>query len=276
MKPVLEGRGLVKRYRLPGSKRARAAYYLTAVDDVSVELGPSEFLGLVGESGSGKSTIANILTGLTLPDSGKVLFGGEPVDFKVKKSARSFRREVQMVFQDPYSSLDPKLTIRQSIVEPLKALGVEVDHGERSREVMAAVGLPPEALDKHPHAFSGGQRQRIAIARALSPRPSVLIADEPVSALDVSIQAQVLNLLMDIRGDFGLAILLISHDLAVVEQVSDRVLVMQAGRIIESGQPRQIFESPQHPYTKNLLSAVLNIDGEFPFEHLAASTDAGT
>lgn len=269
MTPILVGRELVKRYRLPGTKRGRHEDYLTAVNNVTVELGGSEFLALVGESGSGKSTIASILTGLSRPDAGQVEFNEEPIDFRRKSSAVAFRRQVQMIFQDPYSSLDPKMTIRQSIIEPLRALKVDVDHRQRSEEVIRAVGLPKKALDRHPHAFSGGQRQRIAIARALAPHPSVLIADEPVSALDVSVQAQVLNLLLDIREEFGLAILLISHDLAVVERVADRVLVMQSGNIVESGRPRELFENPQHPYTRKLLSAVLNIDGDFPFEHYA-------
>ena len=265
MTAVLTCDRLVKRYRLPRTTFGKRDY-ITAVDDVSFELGESEFLGLVGESGSGKSTIASIATGLTRPDSGRISFKGEPVDFSSKTRARGFRQNVQMVFQDPYSSLDPRMTVGQSLSEPLRALAVDVDHTARCREVIEAVGLGPAALDRFPHAFSGGQRQRIAIARALAPHPSVIIADEPVSALDVSIQAQVLNLLLDIRTEFGLSIILIAHDLAVVEQVSDRVLVMQTGHIVEQGTPKEIFEDPQHPYTRTLLSAVLNLDGEFPFE----------
>lgn len=271
MMSVLEGRSLTKRYRLPGTGRGRKSEYLTAVDDVSLTLGESEFLGLVGESGSGKSTIAGILTGLITPDSGEVVLGGDPVDFRSKTDAKAFRRNVQMVFQDPYSSLDPRMTVGQSIAEPLRSLDVDVDHSERCRQVIEAVGLTAGTLGKYPHAFSGGQRQRIAIARALAPHPNVLVADEPVSALDVSVQAQVLNLLLDIRQEFGLSIILISHDLAVVEQVGDRVLVMQSGLVVESGTPREIFQNPEHPYTRTLLSAVLNIDGEFPFEEYGAS-----
>lgn len=265
---VLEGRSLTKRYRLPSSRQG-GREYLTAVDDVSVGLAESEFLGVVGESGSGKSTVASILTGLTAPEDGQVLFRGQAVDFGSRARSREVRRHVQMVFQDPYSSLDPKMTIGQSIGEPLRSLRIDVDHSTRCREVIEAVGLTVRALEKYPHAFSGGQRQRIAIARALAPHPSVLVADEPVSALDVSVQAQVLNLLLEIRKEFGLSILLISHDLAVVKGVSDRVLVMQSGRIVESGTPGEIFRRPRHPYTRTLLSAVLNINGEFPYESYA-------
>jgi ABC-type glutathione transport system ATPase component len=268
MTQLLEGRHLVRRYRLPGSVFRRRGE-IVAVDDVSLALGEKEFLGLVGESGSGKSTTANILVGLTRLDAGAVLFKGQQVDFARKASALEFRKNVQMVFQDPYSSLDPCMTVGQSLAEPLKALRVDVDHRARCRAVLEAVGLSHSALDQYPHAFSGGQRQRIAIARALAPHPSVIVADEPVSALDVSIQAQVLNLLLQIRRDFGLSIILITHDLAVVEQVCDRVLVMQRGRVVEEGVPAQIFGAPRHPYTRALLAAVLDLDGRFPFAEAA-------
>jgi len=269
--PLLEGRNIVKRYKLPRTNFGPRKV-LTAVDGVSLTLGESEFLGLVGESGSGKSTMASILTGQTQPDSGDVFFRGERVNFRNRSGTRAFQQHVQMVFQDPYSSLDPRLTVGQSLTEPLRSLGSDVDHAKRCREVIEAVGLTTAALERYPHAFSGGQRQRIAIARALAPRPSIIVADEPVSALDVSIQAQVLNLLLDLRAEFGLSIILIAHDLAVVEQVSDRVLVMQTGNVVEQGTPDEIFENPQHPYTRTLLSAVLNLEGEFPFEHLAPAT----
>ncbi len=269
MTALLEGRHLVKQYRLPRARLGKRAP-VVAVNDVSLELGESEFLGLVGESGSGKSTVANILVGLTRPNSGEIIFRHRPVDFSNKANARNFRRSVQIVFQDPYSSLDPRMTVGQSIAEPLKSLAVDVDHGARCREVIEAVGLGPAALDRYPHAFSGGQRQRIAIARALAPHPSVIVADEPVSALDVSIQAQVLNLLLKLRNEFGLSIILIAHDLAVVNQVCDRVLVMQRGNLVEQGTPADIFTNPRHPYTRTLLSAVLDLDGKFPFEGLKA------
>jgi ABC-type glutathione transport system ATPase component len=236
----LTRRFLLPRTRLFGPRRA-----LTAVDDVSFELAQNETLGVVGESGSGKTTLMKLLLGLEKPDEGQVTYSGT-----------SLRREVQVVFQDPASALDPRMRVADIILEPLRVLRIEADHQARLRELLDAVGLPADSARRYPHEFSGGQRQRIAIARALAPRPRVLIGDEPVSALDVSVRAQILNLLEDLRVGFELTLLLVSHDLSVVRHMTDRVLVMQQGRIVEEGPTRDIFKMPRHPYTRLLLDSI--------------------
>src|SRR5947207_8480203 len=220
---------MLPRTQLFGPRRTRAA-----VDDVSLELTCEETLGIVGESGSGKTTLVKLFLGLERPDAGRVTYTG-----------KSLRREVQVVFQDPASALDPRMRVDQIILEPLQVLRIGGDHQARLHELLDAVGLPRASARRYPHEFSGGQRQRIAIARALAPHPRVLIGDEPVSALDVSVRAQILNLLEDLRIGFQLTLILVSHDLSVVRHMTDRVLVMQRGRIVEEGPTRDVFRSPQ-------------------------------
>jgi peptide/nickel transport system ATP-binding protein len=234
-----------RRYLLPRTRLFAARRTLTAVDDVSFDLHSEETLGVVGESGSGKTTLMKLLLGLETPDSGSVTYFG-----------RSLRHEVQVVFQDPASALDPRMRVDQIITEPLRVLRIGGDHHSRVVELMDAVGLPQAYARRYPHEFSGGQRQRIAIARALAPRPRVLIGDEPVSALDVSVRAQILNLLEDLRVGFQLTLVLVSHDLSVVRHMTDQVLVMQQGRIVERGATRDVFRAPQHPYTRLLLDSI--------------------
>jgi peptide/nickel transport system ATP-binding protein len=236
---------VTKSYRLPRTRLLAPAGRVVAVKDVSFELRQEETLGVVGESGSGKTTLMKLLLGLERPDSGSVTYMGH-----------SLRREVQVVFQDPASALDPRMRVDQIVLEPLRVLGLSGDHRARLRELLDAVGLPRDAALRYPHEFSGGQRQRIAIARALAPRPRVLIGDEPVSALDVSVRAQILNLLEDLRVNFQLTLLLVSHDLSVVRQMTDRVLVMRAGEVVEEGFTKQIFRAPRHPYTRLLLDSI--------------------
>jgi len=234
-----------RQYALPRTQLFGARKLVAAVDDVSFELHREETLGVVGESGSGKTTLMKLLLGLEKPDAGSVRYLGE-----------SLRHEVQVVFQDPASALDPRMRVADIIVEPLRVLRIAGDHQARLAELMDAVGLPLGYARRYPHEFSGGQRQRIAIARALAPRPCVLIGDEPVSALDVSVRAQILNLLEDLRVGFQLTLILVSHDLSVVRHMTDRVLVMQQGRIVEEGATRQVFRSPRHPYTRLLLDSI--------------------
>ena len=236
---------LTKRYPLPRTRLFAPRRTLTAVSDVSFALHREETLGVVGESGSGKTTLMKLLLGLERPDEGTVTYLGE-----------SLRREVHVVFQDPVSALDPRMRVEDIVLEPLRVLGIDGDRKARVSELLEAVGLPTHAANRFPHEFSGGQRQRIAIARALAPRPRVLIGDEPVSALDVSVRAQILNLLEDLRADFHLTLVLVSHDLSVVRHMSDRVLVMSRGEIVEQGATRDIFREPRHPYTRLLLDSI--------------------
>jgi ABC-type glutathione transport system ATPase component len=236
---------VTRRFLLPRTRLFAARRMLTAVDDVSFELRREETLGVVGESGSGKTTLMKLLLGLERPDAGRVEYLGQ-----------SLRREVQVVFQDPASALDPRMRVGEIILEPLRVLRIREDHRARLAELMDAVGLPLGYARRYPHEFSGGQRQRIAIARALAPRPRVLIGDEPVSALDVSVRAQILNLLEDLRVGFQLTLILVSHDLSVVRHMTDRVLVMQQGRIVEEGATLDVFRAPRHPYTRLLLDSI--------------------
>jgi peptide/nickel transport system ATP-binding protein len=234
-----------RHFRLPRTRLFGPQRLLTAVDDVSLELQREETLGIVGESGSGKTTLMKLLLGLERPDTGRVTYTGQ-----------SLRREVQVVFQDPASALDPRMRVDDIILEPLRVLRIAGDQRARLRELLDAVGLPMASAKRYPHEFSGGQRQRIAIARALAPRPRVLIGDEPVSALDVSVRAQILNLLEDLRVGFQLTLVLVSHDLSVVRHMTDRMLVMHAGKIVEEGPTRAVFKAPQHPYTRLLLDSI--------------------
>ncbi|MFD5419387.1 ABC transporter ATP-binding protein [Streptomyces sp. NPDC127069] len=254
--PLLEVTGLRKTF--PGRGRRGRRDPLTALDGVDLVLHPGETLGIVGESGSGKSTLARTIVQVHEPTSGAVRFRGRELSGASPETSRALRREVQMVFQDPFSSLNPRMTVGQIIAEPLIAhgLGDRAQRAERVAALLRQVGLDPEAAGRHPRAFSGGQRQRIGIARALAPEPSVLICDEPVSALDVSVQAQVVNLLTDLQRDLGLALLFIAHDLAVVRQISHRIAVMHRGQVVETGPADEVCTRPAHPYTRALLGSV--------------------
>jgi peptide/nickel transport system ATP-binding protein len=258
MSVLLEVKDLAKRYRLPRERLFAPAPVVQALDGVSFTLAAGRSLGIVGESGSGKSTLARLVMALEAPTSGSVVMDGEDLHRLTPGALRQARARFQMVFQDPYGSLDPRQRIEHIVGEPLEAIAGlgRAERREQSAEVLDAVGLRSADLHKYPHEFSGGQRQRIAIARALVTRPKLIVADEPVSALDVSVQAQVLNLMQDLQERFGLSYLFISHDLAVVDLVCDEVLVLYQGRVVERGSPDTLFRDAQHPYTRRLLAAV--------------------
>ncbi|WP_156393285.1 dipeptide ABC transporter ATP-binding protein [Burkholderia sp. Leaf177] len=262
--PLLRVRKLVCRYDLRGGVLGRVQKRVHAVESVSFDLHSGETLALVGESGCGKSTTARTVARIIAAQGGSIEFGGKNIADLRGAELKAVRREIQMVFQDPYASLDPRRSIEQSLIEPLLVHGIMHGAAARTRagELLERVGLPASSAHRYPHQFSGGQRQRICIARALALSPKLVVADESVSALDVSIQAQIINLIQDLQADLGIAFLFISHDLAVVERVSHRVAVMYLGRIVEIGTRRQIFETPRHPYTQKLLSAVLVADPE--------------
>jgi len=256
--PLLQVDGLARHYRLPRDSVLRAAPLVKALDGVSLALQAGRNLGIVGESGSGKSTLARLVMALEKPTAGRVLLDGTDLHALAPQALRRARADFQMVFQDPYGSLDPRRTVERIVAEPLEAIdrSTRAEQRERAAEALDAVGLRASDLQKYPHEFSGGQRQRIAIARALITRPRLIVADEPVSALDVSVQAQVLNLMLDLQDRHGVSYLFISHDLAVVGLLCDEVAVMQHGRVVEQGDPQQLFRAAEHPYTRALLAAV--------------------
>ncbi|HSI59355.1 MAG TPA: ATP-binding cassette domain-containing protein [Ideonella sp.] len=257
--PLLSVQHLSQRYRLPRERLLAPAGHVQALDDVSFTLQAGRSLGVVGESGSGKSTLARLVMALERPTAGQVLLAGQDLHRLEAAALRRARAQFQMVFQDPYGSLDPRRTVGQTVAEPLELLlGAPPDEQrERCAAMLEAVGLKPGDAAKYPHEFSGGQRQRIAIARALVTHPRLIVADEPVSALDVSVQAQVLNLMQDLQDRFGLSYLFISHDLAVVDRVCDDVIVLYQGRIVEEGPADRLFREASHPYTRALIAAAL-------------------
>ena len=256
--PLLQVQDLVREYTLPREHLFRPPGTVQALNGVSFSIAAGRSLGVVGESGSGKSTLARLVMALDTPTSGTVELMGRNLHRLPAEQLRQARRDFQMVFQDPYGSLDPRQTVERIVTEPLQAQGrtTRAEQREQAAQVLAQVGLRTNDLGKYPHEFSGGQRQRIAIARALITRPRLIVADEPVSALDVSVQAQVLNLMQDLQQQFGITYMLISHDLAVVNHLCDEVVVLYQGRIVERGSPGELFRNAQHPYTQSLVGAV--------------------
>ena len=256
VQPLLDLRGIGKRYALAGGRE------LHALDDVRLTVDRHETLGLVGESGCGKSTLAKVAMRLVAPSDGEVVFDGVDVTTLPRRALTGYRARMQMVFQDPFASLNPRLTVGRALEEPLivHRRGSAAERRERVLAMVGRVGLPADAAQRHPHEFSGGQRQRIAIARALMLQPDLLVCDEAVSALDVSVRAQVLNLLLELREAFGLALLFISHDLAVVRHMADRVAVMYLGRVVEQGDRDALWQRSRHPYTQALMQAAPSIE----------------
>jgi oligopeptide/dipeptide ABC transporter ATP-binding protein len=254
--PLVEIEHLTKHFPIKQGVFSRAKGVVHAVEDVSLTVNRGETLGIVGESGCGKSTTARLVVRLLEPTGGRVKFDGQDISHWGARRLRPLRREMQIIFQDPYSSLNPRKSVGQIIAEPFAIHHTEKDRKRRVQELLDRVGLSPEHYNRYPHEFSGGQRQRIGVARALALQPKLIVCDEPVSALDVSVQAQILNLLKSLQSEFHLTYLFISHDLSVIRQISDRIAVMYLGRVVEVGDSESLYEHPRHPYTAALLSAV--------------------
>jgi len=258
VRPILEVTGLVKHYPIRGGLLGRTVGHVRAVDGVSFNIAPGETLGLVGESGCGKSTVGKAVLRLVEPSAGRVVLEGEDITTLDRSAMIAKRRRMQVIFQDPYSSLNPRMKAGDIVQEPLINFGIgsRAEQRERVAALFARVGLRPDQRGNYPHEFSGGQRQRLGIARALALGPSIIIGDEPVSALDVSVQAQVINLMVDLQEELKLSYLFVAHDLGVVEHISHRVAVMYLGKIVEIAPRRSLFDAPRHPYTEALLAAV--------------------
>jgi peptide/nickel transport system ATP-binding protein len=270
--------GLLDQLAIENRHIIRKRTTVKAINDVSLSIMPRETLGVVGESGCGKSTLARAVLGLYPPNSGEIYYQDKRIDNLTSQKMLPYRRKMQMIFQDPYASLNPRMTVKKTLEEPVyfhnkSITSQEVE--EKVADVMKQVGIDPKWADRYPHEFSGGQRQRISIARALTVDPEFVIADEPVSALDVSIQAQILNLLMDAQANRGLTYMFITHDLAVVKHISSRVAVMYLGMICELAPTRELFESPRHPYTKALLSAIPEL-GKRDYKHIKLKGEVPT
>jgi len=270
--------GLLDQLTIENRHIIRKRTTVKALNDISLSIMPRETLGIVGESGCGKSTLARTVLGLYPPNSGEIYYQGKRIDTLTSQEMLPYRKKMQMIFQDPYASLNPRMTVKRTLEEPVyfhnkSITSQEVE--EKVADVMKQVGVDPKWSDRYPHEFSGGQRQRISIARALTVNPEFVIADEPVSALDVSIQAQILNLLMDAQENHGLTYMFITHDLAVVKHISSRVAVMYLGMICELAPTRELFESPRHPYTRALLSAIPEL-GKRDYKHIKLKGEVPT
>lgn len=257
--PLFEVKNLVKHFPIHGGLFGREVGRVHAVDSVSFRILPGETLGLVGESGCGKSTLGRTLLKLIEPSSGEIIFKGQDISDFSQSQMRPLRRELQIIFQDPFASLNPRMSVGEIISEPFEIHGLynsKAERMERVKELLSEVGLQQSAKDRYPHEFSGGQRQRIGIARSLALKPQLIVADEPVSALDVSIQSQILNLMLDLKEKYGLSYIFIAHDLAVIEHISDSVAVMYLGQIVEYAKTENLYRKPTHPYTQALISSI--------------------